>query len=150
MLGLKLIHVCKKGPRDEYIPHKTVPAHVITLALKKAVKLNHSLTHSLLPKSQLVSLDIKKKCSGYHFCPLAFQAEGVLLLPASVHPCVRLSVCLSVRKLYLVRMITHHRFELVSTNLHQTCILGYSQLVLEMEIIDLELQYHFGHFDLEF
>ena len=31
--------------------------------------------------------------------------------------------------------------------MHQTCILGYSRLVLKMEVIDLDLQ---GHFDLEF
>ena len=37
-----------------------------------------------------------------------------------------------------------------SPNLHQTCILGYSRLVLKIEVIDLDLQDHFGHFDLEF
>ena len=78
--------------------------------------------------------------SGAPFYPLAFQAEGVLSLPASVH----LSVC----KLYLVRMITRHKFELESPNLHQTCIMGYSRLVLKMEVIDR--QGHFGHFDSEF
>ena len=46
--------------------------------------------------------------------PLAFQAERVLSLPASVH--------LSVHKLNLVGMISH-RFELESPNLHQTCIM---------------------------
>ena len=49
----------------------------------------------------------------------------------------RLSVCLSVRKLYLVSTITHHRLELESPNLYQTCILGYLWLVLKMEVIDL-------------
>ena len=39
--------------------------------------------------------------------PATFQAEGVLSLPASV----RLSVC----KLYIVRTITRHRFELAIT-----------------------------------
>ena len=75
------------------------------------------------------------------FLPLAFQAEGVLSLPASVR--------LSVRKLYLVCTITRHKFELESPNVHQTCILGYSQLVLKMEVIDLDLQGHFGCFDSE-
>ena len=53
-------------------------------------------------------------------------------------------------EIWLVRAITRHRFGLESPNLHQTCILGYSQLVLKMEVIDLDLQGHFGHFDLEF
>ena len=56
------------------------------------------------------------------YCPLAFKAEGVLSLPASV----RVSTRLSVRKLYLIRTITRHIFGLESPNLHQTCILGYS------------------------
>ena len=64
--------------------------------------------------------------------------------------CVCPSVHPSVRKLYLVRTITRHRFVLESPNLHQTCILGYSRLVLKMEVIDLDLHGHFGHFDSEF
>ena len=79
------------------------------------------------------------------FLALALQAEGVLSLPAFV----RLSVRPSVRKLYLVRMITRQKYQLESPNVHQTCILGYSRLVLKMEVIDLELQGHFGHFDSE-
>ena len=47
-------------------------------------------------------------------------------------------------------MITRYRFRPKSPNLHQTCILGYSQLVLKVEVIDLDLQGHFGHFDSEF
>ena len=47
-------------------------------------------------------------------------------------------------------MITRHRFGLESPNLHQTCILEYSRLVLKMEVIDLDLQVHLGHFDLKF
>ena len=82
--------------------------------------------------------------------PLAFQAEGLLSLPASVRLSVRPSVRPSVRKLYLVRTITLHRFELASPNLLQIWVLGYSRLVLKMEVIDLDLQGHFGHFDLEF
>ena len=58
----------------------------------------------------------------------------------------RLSVCPSVCKLLLVSTITRHRFELESPNLHQTCIMGYFQLLLNMETIDLHLQGHLGHF----
>ena len=47
-------------------------------------------------------------------------------------------------------MITRHKFKLESPNLHQTCILVHAQLVSKMEVIDLDLQGHFGHFDLEF
>ena len=60
--------------------------------------------------------------------------------------CVCPSVCPSVRELYLVCMITHHIFELESPNLYQTCFLGYSQLVLKIGVIDLDLQGHFSHF----
>ena len=63
-------------------------------------------------------------------------------MPSSVRP--------SVRKLYLVRAITRHRFELVSPTLHQTCIMGYSRLVLKIGVINLDLQGHFCHFDSEF
>ena len=76
------------------------------------------------------------------FYPLAFQDEGLLSLPVSVR--------LSTRPLFLVRTITHHKFELESPNLHQTCILGYSRLVLKMEVIGPDLQCHFDHFDSEF
>ena len=67
-----------------------------------------------------------------------------------VRPPIRPSVRPYVRKLYLVRIITRHRFELESPNLQQTCILGYSLFVLKIEVIDLDFQGHFGHFDLEF
>ena len=53
-------------------------------------------------------------------------------------------------EIWFVRAITRHRFGLESRNLHQTCILGYYQLVLITEVIDLDLQDHFGLFDLEF
>ena len=39
-------------------------------------------------------------------------------------------VCPSICELYLVRTITRHIFGLESPNLHQTCILGHSRLVL--------------------
>ena len=77
--------------------------------------------------------------------PLAYQAEMELVLPVSV----RLSICPSVPKHYLVRTITRHRFQLESPNLYQRCIMGYSQLVLKLGfsrgllnvwIIDLDLQ----------
>ena len=91
---------------------------------------------------------------------MVLSFNRVFLLPLDlsdrrgvVVACVCTSVCPSVRpsvrKLYLVRAITRHRFELESPNLHQTCILGYSRLVLKM-VIDLDLQGHFGHFDSEF
>ena len=48
-------------------------------------------------------------------------------------------VCLSVCTLYFVCMIIGHRFELKSPNLHQTCILGYSHLVLKMVVIGIDL-----------
>ena len=67
------------------------------------------------------------------FLPFAFQADGVLSLPASVR--------LSVRKLYLVHTIACHRFELESPNLLQTCIVEY-QLVLKIGVIDLDLEGH--------
>ena len=54
---------------------------------------------------------------------------------------------LKFKEIRLVRTITRHIFELESPSLHQTCILGYSRLVLKMEVIDLDLQ---GHFDIEF
>ena len=44
----------------------------------------------------------------------------------------------------LVRTTTHHAFELGSTNLHQSCILGSSRTLLKMVLIDLDLQGHFG------
>ena len=77
------------------------------------------------------------------FTLLAFQAKGVMSLPVSV----RLSVGPSIRKLYLVRTKTHAKFKLESPNLHQTCILWYSWLVLKMEVIDPDFQGHFGHFN---
>ena len=63
------------------------------------------------------------------FHPLAFQTEGLLLLPVPI--------CLSVRKLYLVRTITCHRLEFESPNLHQTCIMRYFQLVLKIGLLTL-------------
>ena len=54
------------------------------------------------------------------------------------------------KAIQLVRAIIHHRFGLESPNLNYTCILEYSQLVLKMEVIDLDLQGHLGHFDSEF
>ena len=42
--------------------------------------------------------------------------------------------------MWLVCMITCNGFELESSNLHQICILGFSQLILKMGIIDLDFQ----------
>ena len=46
-------------------------------------------------------------------------------------------------------MLLRHRLGLESPNLYQTCNVGYSRMVLKMEVIDLDLQGHFGHYDLE-
>ena len=46
--------------------------------------------------------------------------------------------------------MTCYGFELDSPNLHQICILGFSQLVLKIGVIDLDLQRSFGHFNSEF
>ena len=85
------------------------------------------------------------------FTPWPFRPTGYCrCLRLSVCPSFRPSIPLSVHKLYLVRMLTHHKFELESPNLHQTCIMGYSWLVLKIRAIDHDLQGHFGHFDSEF
>ena len=80
----------------------------------------------------------------------AFLPPGLSGQRGIVIACIRLSVRPSVHKLFFVCMITHHRFEMESPNLHKTCILGYSWLLLKVEVIDLDLQAHFGHFDSEF
>ena len=41
-------------------------------------------------------------------------------------------------------------FGLESPNLRQICIMGYSQLVFKIGVIDLDIQGNFGHFDSEF
>ena len=64
----------------------------------------------------------------YVFTLWPFQAEGVLSLPVFVRLSGHLSVRLSIRKLLLVRTIPFHSFGLKARNLHQTCIMGYSQL----------------------
>ena len=51
--------------------------------------------------------------------------------------CTRPLVRPTVRKFYFVRTITRHRFELESPNLHQTCIMGYSRLVLKLGSLTL-------------
>ena len=82
--------------------------------------------------------------------PWPFRLKGYLSLPAPVRLSTRLSVRPSVRKLYLVRTISRHRFELGSPNLHQTCIVRYSWILSKIGVIDPELPGHFGHFDPEF
>ena len=73
------------------------------------------------------------------FTPWPFRPKGYCR-------CLRLSVHLSICKLFLVCTITLHRFELESPNLHHACILGYSGLVLKMEVIDLDLPRSFWQF----
>ena len=43
-------------------------------------------------------------------------------------------------EMWLVFVTTYNGFELESPNLHQICILGFSRLVLKMEVIDIDLQ----------
>ena len=95
--------------------------------MTKPLKNMHS-THSLQHSSNTVVETLAGA-----FYPLTFQAEGVLSLPSSVRLAARPSVC----KLFLVRTITRHKIELESSNFHQTCIMGYSWVVLKMEVIDL-------------
>ena len=61
-----------------------------------------------------------------------FRPKGIFV----VCPPVSLSVRLSVRKLLFCRTLNRYIFELESPNLHQTCILEYSRLVLKMDVID--------------
>ena len=62
--------------------------------------------------------------------PWPFRPKEYCYLCLSVRP--------SVRKLYLVRTITRHRFDLESPpNLHQICIMGYSHLVLKWRSLTL-------------
>ena len=72
------------------------------------------------------------------FLPLSLSGRtGIILSLPAFAP-----LCLSIHKLWVVRTITHHRFELESPNLHQACILGYFWLVLKMGVNDLDLQGH--------
>ena len=41
---------------------------------------------------------------------------------------------------WIVSVIACNGFELQSTNWHEICILGFSQLLLKTEVIDLDLQ----------
>ena len=79
---------------------------------------------------------------GVNICPLAFPAWRVLSWPAFFRPSVSLSIN-QHNQLYLVRIITRHRFELESTNVHQIYILRYS---LNMEVSGLDFQGHFWPF----
>ena len=73
----------------------------------------------------------------WYFYLWPFRLKGYChCLRLSVHP----SVCPSVN-FYLFCTKTCHRFELESSNLHQTCIMGYSQWVLITGVIDLDLHF---------
>ena len=79
--------------------------------------------------------------------PLTFRPKGYCrCLCLSVRPFVHPSV----HKLYFICTITCHRFEMESSNVHQTNSLECPGLLLKMEVIDLALQGHFGHVDSEF
>ena len=94
-----------------------------------------------LESQMLLSIISSSKCQVKPApTPWPFRPKGIVVA------CVCPSVRLSVRKFYFVRTIVHHKFELASPNLHQTCIMGYFQLVLKMAVIDLDLQGHSGHF----
>ena len=76
-------------------------------------------------------IEVKKK-KNHRFLPLGLPGRRGIVVA-----CVCPSVCPSVRKLYLVRTITLHKFELESPNLHQTCILQYSRLILKWRSLTL-------------
>ena len=78
----------------------------------------------------------------FTFAPWPFRPNGYCCcLRPPVCQSVCLSVCPSVRQLYLVRTIIRHRFELESPNFYQTYILGYSWLAFKMGVIDLDLHF---------
>ena len=82
------------------------------------------------------------------FTPWPFGPKGYC---RRLRLCVCVSVRLSVRELFLVRMITRHIFGLESPNLHQTFIMmGYSRLLLKIGVIYRALQSHFDHYVLQF
>ena len=97
------------------------------------------------PKVDKFSVLSLAKPGGGDLYPVTFQAEGVLSLPASVHPSVRPSVNIALTT-------THHRFGLESPNLRQICILGCSRLVLIIKVFDfdLDLQGQFYYFNSKF
>ena len=74
------------------------------------------------------------KCQWYFYviCKALFKAS--FKAPTF---CQNLTICIvsEFSEIWLVCTITHHRFRLESPNVHQTCILGCSQLVLKMEVI---------------
>ena len=71
------------------------------------------------------------------YCPLAFQPEGVLF-------CLRLSVCLTVRPPAKFTLSTRWFVEDFNWNYQISTKRAYwdTGLVLKMEVIDLDLQYH--------
>ena len=139
---------CKRIHVSNYIISNFVFVHSV---LYQAPSLSHCCRLILIKVTPIY---------GKIFAPLGLSGQrGIVVpyvcpseVPSSSSSSKCMSVCPSVSKIYLVRMITRHRFELESLNLQQTCILGYFQLVLvlKMEVIDLDLQGHFGHFDSEF
>ena len=123
-------------------PFTQNPFAVIILALTASISVTwnvgtNKLTFSADNTQGLCSLRIHRVIT-----PWPFRPKGHL-------SCPNLSVCPSVRrsahKLYLVRTITRHRFKLEAPNLYQTFILGYSQFVVKVEVIDPDRQGHFGY-----
>ena len=99
-----------------------------------------SFSERLVGKA-FVRYDDYWKCLMTMICHVIFAClahVSLTYISLSVHP----SVHLSVRELHFVCAITHHKCGLQSLNLHQTCILGYSLLVLKMEVIERDLHGH--------
>ena len=136
---IKKFQVFKHCPRKhkESFSYLILDAKYIVLVVSVADCENQNVFESSKPV---------RKCRQHWFLPLDLSLwMGIVV--ACVCPSIRLTVrlsSLSVRKLYLVHTITRHKFGLESPNLHKACTLRYSQLILKMGVIDLDLQVHFG------
>ena len=81
-----------------------------------------------------------------HITQYTYCINTVMKHTKGYRRCLCLSICLSVRPSVNFTLIVCT----ITRNFHQTCILGYSQLVLKIYINDLDLQGHFGRCDSEF
>ena len=145
-----------------YHPHWWPMGCLLWAFWSKSIVLNRHYISTANCKSQInVIMDERKWPPflwhlGIHLLvtPWPFRPKRVLSLLASACLSVCLSFCLSlcpsvamsVRKFYVSRAKTRHRFVLespdVSWNLHQTCLVGYSRLVLKMLFVDFDLGGH--------
>ena len=114
---MNIREICMSGPSL----HPSVGDMVYGAKLKIAfgISISNSTSvyavcgYGLMPVNSAMSLS--KWPPGIHFYPKPFRPKGYCrCLRLSVRP----SVCLSVRKLYLVRTITRHRFELEICSKH--------------------------------